>query len=180
MINMRPFTKPVLHTLLMCALTNNVTYVYAQSCNKNIPQSSPSSRYHDNTNGTITDKYTGLVWKKCSEGFSTSGGKCNSGTLKKMSWKDALQYVENLNNTSGFAGYHDWRLPNIKELLSLSEKACYDPAINTSVFPNNSNTNFWTSSPSLNFANMAWRVNFSMGQDARSDKGSLYAIRLVR
>lgn len=56
----------------------------------------------DNTNGTITDNATGLMWMK---------NDSNEG----MNWEDALQYAE----ASTFADYTDWRLPNVKELQSI-------------------------------------------------------------
>ena len=56
----------------------------------------------DNTDGTITDRASGLMWMKTDSG-------------KTMNWKEALRYAENMN----YAGYDDWRLPNVKELQSI-------------------------------------------------------------
>ena len=56
----------------------------------------------DNGDGTITDRATGLMWKKIDSGHT-------------MNWEDALEYSENLVH----AGYEDWRLPNAKELQSI-------------------------------------------------------------
>ena len=56
-----------------------------------------------------------------------------------MDWEDALAYAE----SSTFAGYDDWRLPNIKELQSIvdythspsaSDEADLGPAIDTDFF----------------------------------------------
>jgi hypothetical protein len=58
--------------------------------------------FQDNGDGTITDRATGLMWVQQDSG-------------KTMNWKDALAYAENLE----FAGYDDWRLPNVKELQSI-------------------------------------------------------------
>jgi len=44
----------------------------------------------------------------------------------ELTWVDTLNY----------AGYNNWRLPNISELLTLSEKAYYGPAINLHIYPN--------------------------------------------
>ena len=61
----------------------------------------------DNSDGTITDNKTRLMWQK-------------SGSSRAKKWKQAQTYVKQLNR--GFAGYSDWRLPTIEELASLVER----------------------------------------------------------
>ena len=56
----------------------------------------------DNRNGTISDRSTGLMWMKYDSG-------------KPVNWQQALAYAEGLK----YAGYSDWRLPNVKELQSI-------------------------------------------------------------
>ncbi|MBE0646407.1 MAG: DUF1566 domain-containing protein [Bacteroidales bacterium] len=56
----------------------------------------------NNSNGTISDNSTGLMWAQ------SDGGE-------KMDWEHALAYAEN----STLAGYSDWRLPNVKELQGI-------------------------------------------------------------
>jgi hypothetical protein len=58
--------------------------------------------FSDNGDGTVTDNATGLMWMQADNG---------EGIL----WKDALSYAENLD----YAGYSDWRLPDVKELQSI-------------------------------------------------------------
>ncbi len=53
----------------------------------------------DNGDGTVTDRATGLMWAQKDSG-------------RGMNWEDALEYAENLV----YAGYDDWRLPDVKEL----------------------------------------------------------------
>jgi hypothetical protein len=65
----------------------------------------------DNSDGTITDQATGLMWMQVDSG-AFGAGPNGDGTLN---WEQALDWAENLNN----AGYDDWRLPNAKELQSL-------------------------------------------------------------
>ena len=60
------------------------------------------NNYIDMGDGTIIDKSTGLMWMQDDSG-------------EGIVWKDALTYAENSN----FAGYSDWRLPNVKELQSI-------------------------------------------------------------
>lgn len=58
--------------------------------------------FHDNGDGTVTDRATGKMWQKSDSG-------------KGMNWKDALAYAESLK----LAGKSDWRVPNAKELQSI-------------------------------------------------------------
>jgi hypothetical protein len=71
----------------------------------------------DNNDGTITDNATGLMWSKDDSG-------------EGMDWEAALAYAEG----SEYAGYDDWRLPNIKELQSIADYSGAFPAMDTSVF----------------------------------------------
>ena len=151
------------------------------ACNANITATAPDSRYTDNGDGTVTDKKTGLVWKQCSEGLSSTVTACDSGSIASYSWQEALQLAKTLNDGGGFAGKTDWRLPNHKELASLVEYQCYNPAINETLFPNTSMYNYWSSTPSPSGDLRAWTVDFGDG-DVMS--GSRIAnpnrVRLVR
>ncbi|OFX19141.1 MAG: hypothetical protein A2041_15240 [Bacteroidetes bacterium GWA2_31_9b] len=60
------------------------------------------NNYTNNGNGTITDNATGLMWMQNDNG-------------EGIIWENALSYAENFE----FAGYSDWRLPDIKELQSI-------------------------------------------------------------
>lgn len=80
------------------------------------------NNFIDNSDETVTDEATGLIWTKDDDG---------SG----MTWPDALTYAE----SSEIAGYTDWRLPNAKELQSLldytrapsvTNSAAIDPMFN--------------------------------------------------
>ncbi len=61
--------------------------------------------FHDNGDGTITDRATGLVWSKTD---SDTG----------MNWEAALAWVQK-KNAENYLGHNDWRLPDAKELQSL-------------------------------------------------------------
>jgi hypothetical protein len=100
----------------------------------------PSPRFTDNSDGTVTDNLTGLIWLK----------KANCGTAD---WATALSYSNALYDgcTSCFGGSTDcglsdgssagdWRLPNVRELQSLSHYGLYNPAV-----PNTAGTGKWTS-----------------------------------
>lgn len=57
----------------------------------------------DNGDATITDNATKLMWMQDDSGETG------------LNWEQALSYAEELE----FAGYSDWRLPDIKELQSI-------------------------------------------------------------
>ena len=65
----------------------------------------PKPRFIIQTNGTITDNLTGLMWER----FPSP---------KRMNWHDAFKRIKELN-TIKLGGFGDWRLPNINELASL-------------------------------------------------------------
>ncbi len=65
----------------------------------------PSGRFIDNGNGSVTDTRTGLLWQK-------------AGSERPMNYNDAQQYVQGLNRMA-FCGYTDWRIPEVQELEGL-------------------------------------------------------------
>ncbi len=145
-----------------------------------ITSTAPDSRYTDNADGTVTDLITGLMWKQCSEGRSTTTTPCDTGTTTTYTWQAALQQAESVNS-GGFAGYTDWRVPNRNELLSLVEFQCYQPSINRTFFPNVlSPWRSWSSSPNANNANTAWVAIFAAGNIMSDWKSTAYPARLVR
>lgn len=151
----------------------------AQVCQTaNIPASTPTARFTNHGDGTVTDTQTGLRWKQCAEGLS--GTDCTTGAAQTFTWQAALQQAQTLNTTGGFAGFTDWRLPNIKELRSIVERQCYSPAINFNVFPNTPSASFWSSSPVAYFSSNAWYVYFDNGDNDWGNKNYARQVRLVR
>jgi len=84
--------------------------------------------FHDNGDGTIADRATGLVWQKADSG-------------RGMSWQEALAYAEGLT----LAGHADWRLPSAKELQSIvdyprspdtTKSAAIDPVFQVTTITN--------------------------------------------
>lgn len=131
--------KLILYSLVFCTALNA-----QQVCNNRIDQTAPAGRFINNGNGTVTDVRTGLMWERCMVGYTFSDNgtpgdlvddSCAPSATITFLWQQALQDVVNRNARGGFAGFTDWRLPNIKELISIVEHSCASPAINATIFP---------------------------------------------
>ena len=165
-------------SLLLTLLAVN-SAVLAQTCQPAlIPASTPDSQLQDNGDSTVTDLKTGLMWKLCVEG--QSGSDCASGSAETFSWQQALQRAQTVNSGGGFAGFTDWRVPNIKELSSLVEYQCADPAINLRRFPNASSDDVWSGSVVVGSSDLGWYVNFYHGRPNTDFKYNGNLLRLVR
>jgi uncharacterized repeat protein (TIGR02543 family) len=147
--------------------------------NSSVTESTPTSAFTDNGDGTVTHSLTGLIWKQCAEGLS--GASCEIGSATPFSWANALLKAKNTN----FSGHTDWRLPNKKELESIVEYCGQGPAINTALFPASQFPTvylayFWSGSSFVSDPSNAWNVNFNYGITDYSYKTSNYYVRLVR
>jgi hypothetical protein len=143
--------------------------------------------YTDNADGTITDHNTGLMWEKKGDD-GTIHDKDNSYT-----WANAFTvHVAGLNAGAGFAGYTDWRLPNVKELQSIVNYEHVNPAVSPAF--NNSCAasctvltcsctvayNYWSSSSYAYNPPTAWYVNFFVGNVNDDFKNFSAYVRAVR
>jgi hypothetical protein len=138
----------------------------------------PSPRFLDNQDGTVTDKLTGLVWTGDANAPDPAG--CTSGKL--MLWQDALSYVVCLNNNN-YLGYNDWRLPNRKELHSLTDFSQSSPVLqsvhpftNVQLNPNH----YWSSSTSASSTGDAWYASMTSGYvraEVKTTFNSVWAVR---
>ena len=143
------------------------TVGYTQTCNDRVQATTPDSRF-EITGNEVKDLQTGLIWQRCSVGQSWGGSGC-SGSATTYIWSDALSLATG-----------DWRLPNLKELTSIVETACYNPAINLTVFPSTPSSWYWSSSPYASGSNYAWYVYFHGGYDYTLNKHNSAYVRLVR
>ena len=128
-----------------------------------IAQTTPTANFFISSLGVVVDTTTGLMWKRCLEGLS--GDDCLTGTVRQETWDSAFSYVVNINSNGGFAGFTDWRIPNVKELRSIVEESCRGPAINEVVFPNvGALSDQFTSTPVSDvYQDNVWSVYFYQG-----------------
>jgi len=104
------------------------------------------AHFTDNGDGTVTDNLTSLTWEKVL-------------VQDTIPWEQALNYADTLK----LAGYTDWRLPNIKELQSISDLTVTNPAMNP-IFTLGTGAKFyWSSTTQFNNAPDAWYLNSQYG-----------------
>ena len=131
------------HELPDTGLTSSYTSTFGEDHDYQPAVSQPSyTMYVDaslvvsndvNTAKLTLDNRTGLMW-------ATDG----SLSGKVYGFNAALAWVTNLNTTV-YAGYSDWRLPNYKESLSIIDYQVYDPCTDPTKFRNTYLDWYWTS-----------------------------------
>ncbi len=148
----------------------------------------PNPRFTDNSDGTVTDNLTGLIWLKQANYNSTAGG--TGSTV----WNDAVDFCKAL--ASGMCGLSDgsfagdWRLPNVKELQSLIHYAYYNPSLPNTAgtgqwisgdpFTNVQSSSYWSATTSAGNDFYAWRVYMSNGYVNYAGKTSSLYVWPVR
>ena len=114
--------------------------------------------------GDVVQGTTGLMWSR----ENVPGGQ-----MKWAAAKDACQKLT-------LGGHSDWRLPTIRELLTLVDYDRHDPAIDTDAFKCNSSY-YWTSTPFQSSPGVyAWAVDFNGGDAGWGSQGSVIFVRAVR
>ena len=118
------------------------------------------------SNGTVTDKLTGLIWLQ--------NAHCFSAQL----WQGALDLANKLPSIANQCGLKDgskqgdWRLPNVRELESLIDYGQNNPPTlpnrGQPFFTDVQSTGYWSSTSNTDTSNTdnpagAWIVNFGNG-----------------
>lgn len=120
-------------------------------------------RFIVENDGSVRDQLTDLVWIPVASSDS-------------MVWEDALSTAEN----TSFGNSSDWRLPNVKELLSLNDYLRHHPSLNDTVFSAAGHTKFWSSTTLANSSTKAWYWDTAFGISTYALKTSRKALFLVR
>lgn len=133
----------------------------------------PSPRLHDNGDGTVTDRVTGLVWLK------------DAHCLGSKTWVAALSSVGSLaHGTCGLADHSvagHWRLPNVNELESLLDRSKSFPALPANhPFTGVQNNPYWSSTTFASTLVKAYEVNLGNGYVGSYDKASNNAVWPVK
>ncbi|MDM8541978.1 DUF1566 domain-containing protein [Desulfococcaceae bacterium HSG9] len=133
----------------------------------------------------VLDRITGLMWQQ-------------SGSKKGLTYKEAQAYIEKLNQDR-FAGYDDWRLPTIPELISLLESEeqteglyinpifdkkqnwCWSSDTNPIFDKKQKKQNWcWSSDTVKGSSGLAWLVYFNYGDVDYNYLSTTCYVRLVR
>ncbi len=134
----------------------------------------PRQYVDNNPVGTVTDRTTGLMWTKSAVDFN---GDTVINQMDRITQTSAQPDINARLNNNNFADHNDWRLPTVRELLSIADLGrgngedpaptipAADPVF---VFPGYTQTftwQFWTSatSPPEGMNIPAWYVNFRYG-----------------
>jgi Protein of unknown function (DUF1566)/Secretion system C-terminal sorting domain len=120
-------------------LSYTTTFGEDNDYNINVPN------YTNNSNGTITDNVTGLMWQQ------SDGGE--------MTHSNAIIYADILV----LGGFSDWRLPSPRESFSILNHQNNMPALNTSFFTNTTAGYWWTNTFELNSTTKVWVTNAGGG-----------------
>lgn len=147
----------------------------SQTCLETITPTLSESDFTDNADGTLTDTRYGLMWMRCSLGQTWENETCNGDALE-LNWQQALVAAHGYV----YADKLGWRVPNIKELASITERQCVRPAINNVLFPATPSDDFWTSTPAVADGQRAWVIAFFNSSNSIKAKSAFVYTRLVR
>lgn len=110
----------------------------------------------NNNNETVTDNGTNLMWQDSDKIIHD-----NNETYQK----DAIKYCEGLK----WAGYSDWRLPNINELSSIVDNTKHSPAIKEGFK--------YTKFDDYLSSTKGWAIDFETGRIGGQGSGYMRCVR---
>lgn len=125
----------------------------------------PAGRYAIG-DGVVRDTKTGLTWQRVAPSTTYAFGA-------------AQAYCAALNLGGHSSG---WRLPSVKELLSIVDPRESGPAIDTSTFPSTSAAPYWSSTPRIlsQQTSPVRGVDFLNGFTSWWEQATLNHVRCVR
>jgi len=133
----------------------------------------------------IADEATGLMWMSCPLGythdnsgtaFDTADDRCTVSGDTGFDWQSALAAA-----SGSYAGYSDWRLPNVKELNSIRLSRGESRSIAQDEFPDTPPGRFWSSTPFNALGNdESWSVGFQISDVSPEERDETLNVRLVR
>jgi hypothetical protein len=120
------------------------------------PRCYPTERFNVIDDQWVRDTLTNLVWQR-------------QASATTMTWAAARTYCAN-------AGL---RLPTLKELFSIVDLTVARPRIDQKAFPNTPAEWFWTSSPRVDYCDVAWFVDFDDGLWLSTNESATARVRCV-
>lgn len=147
----------------------------------------------DNSDGTITDEQTLLMWEKKSD----DGGPHDQDRTFTFTWANAFAFIGDLNTVPCFAGHCDWRMPQMNELHTLVDYGTYLPITHAAFNQNcgggagnpgctlatcscTARETYYSSTNSVVDPGYVHAVSFYLGTDSHIGKTGLFRIRAVR
>jgi hypothetical protein len=125
--------------------------------------SAPFTRYTvSNENRIVRDNMTGLFWQQ-----ETAPGA--------LAWSEADAYCRGLRRDG-----RDWRLPRMKELLTLIDPSTAGVLIDSVIFPNTPGERFWTFTRHVVATENYWAVDFSNGGTHNEQPSEMLWVRCVQ
>jgi len=116
-----------------------------------------ANTFIDNSNGTVTDTATGLIWQQQDDNVTRSRSA-------------AISYCKSLN----LAGKQEWRLPRFNELKTLAHYQDADIADDEKLFPNTKPSFYWSASRRTTNSSAVWNKVLSFGDTGSSAKSNNY------
>ena len=104
----------------------------------------PAGHYTFPATGTVFDTKTKLTWQR-------------TAPATTYAWADAKTYCAGVGASLGGTG---WRLPTIKELMTIIDETQVAPPIDSTAFPGTPVFAFWSSTLTSD-SSQAWTLDFS-------------------
>jgi len=126
----------------------------------------------DSSQQVVVDQENGLMWQDAPE-----------NTSQKLDWEASIQHCE----ASSFAGFEDWRLPNINELLYVLPNDVFAHQTDM-VIPDGEywtpeasfRKPYWSSTTNFQDDDQAWAIESASFNSERFSKTDEYSVRCVR
>lgn len=142
-----------------------------------------NSKTDAHNNNCVVDNLTGLMWSRTASGSigPASDGKLPWTTTGSGATAEGIFPYCTVANVAGLAGYSDWRIPNIYELISLSDYEAPNGYPNPTAFPTiNTVVFFWSSTTRANFTTNSLSLRFTEPGSVDQARTVNCAVLLVR
>ena len=117
------------------------------------------------------DKDTGLMWET----------KNKNNLFAVYPWGEGMRNYAQLLNKHKYAGFDDWRVPDIEELRTLlSSNKPVNGFYIKKPLANQTNTLYWSSTKSSTDTSKAWFIDTNLNTSGTQDRQSARSFRCVR